>query len=452
MSEFAPGLPSRDIKGDLKKIKPGQLVDFVVQRHKAERAGEHFDVRFGTPETGLFSWATRKELPKPKQRIALFRQPLHTHSYKDFEGEIPSGYGKGSVAKHEEGRLLIQKISDRAIHFVKAHKKFPERFVLVAPKDPDDDRWLLLNSTPTEAIPYKKLKYTSVSPEKAEKIIGGLQPGSSVQAKIDGAASLTKLMSDKFETVSYRTSKETGGPILHTERLMAGKPAVVSIPKKYVGSVLRGELYGLRNKKAIPPQELGGLLNASVAKSIETQKAKNVDIKNMVFDIERLANKPVSDLPYEKRLEMVKNVLKHLPTDKFHLPEEAKTPAEASALLKAVREGKHPLSREGVVIHPPIGKPTKVKLTEDFDVHVTGVFPGGGKYQDKGAGGFAYALTPNGKTVGHVGTGLSDELRYEMHQRPDDFIGRVAKVTAQEKFPSGALRAPRLIAFHEDYP
>jgi hypothetical protein len=453
MADFAPGLPKKDVRGDLKKIKPGEFVDFVVQKHDAERAGTHYDVRFGTPESGLYSWATKKDLPKPKERIALFRQPLHSHDYKDFEGEIPAGYGKGKVSKFEEGKILIQKITKDAIHFVKAHKKFPERFALVAPKEKGDNRWLLVNTTPTEPIPYNKIHYTTVHPDKAEKIVGGLQPGSSVQAKIDGAASLTKLMNDKFETVSYRASKQTGGPIIHTERLMQGKSTTVSIPKKYVGSVLRGELYGTRDGKTIPPQELGGLLNSSVYKSVMDQKERNVELKNMIFDIQQIGKSPVSkDLPYEKRMKILKDVVKHLPADKFHVPEEAKTPEAAKKLLKAVKGGKHSTSKEGIVIHPPTGKPLKSKLTEEHDVYIRGFFKGEGKLKGKAVGGFTYSFKPNGPIVGKVGTGFSDDLRKDMYKNPDDYVGRVAKVTAQEKFQSGALRAPRLSALHEDLP
>ncbi len=51
-----------------------------------------------------------------------------------------------------------------------------------------------------------------------------------------------------------------------------------------------------------------------------------------------------------------------------------------------------------------------------------------------------------------MGSGFSDEVRREMLSNPDSWIGRMARVRAQEKFPSGALRAPSFLARHEDYP
>lgn len=448
--DYAPGLPSKTHFGDPHSLKPGSVVDFIVQQHKAERAGTHFDVRFGTPDTGLFSWATRKELPKPGERIALFQQPLHRHEYKEFEGEIAEGYGKGHVSKHDEGKLLITRVSTNAIHFTKAHKKNPERFVLRRP-NVGDKRWLLMNTTPTEPIPYEKLHYSKISPDDAEKVLQQLPQGSSVQAKIDGAASLTKFQKGRVEIASYRAAKETGHPIIHTERVLGGTLGV-DYPKELEGTVVRGELYGVRGGKAIPPQELGGILNSSVTKALKTQQDRGIALKNMVFDIQRLGGKLVTSLPYERRMELVKKVMSHLPGETFHTPDQATTAEEAVALFKKIRSGEHPLTQEGVVIHHPGKKPSKIKFTEEHDVYVTGVFPGEGKLKGKGVGGFTYSLKPGGKTVGKVGTGFSEELRRDMHSSPEDFIGRVAKVRAQEKLPSGALRAPALLSFHEDYP
>ena len=94
--------------------------------------------------------------------------------------------------------------------------------------------------------------------------------------------------------------------------------------------------------------------------------------------------------------------------------------------------------------------PLKVKFFPDYDVHLRGTFSGGGKYTDKGSGGFTYSHTPEGPTVGRVGTGLSDKLREDLHKHPTKYIGLVAKVDAQEKYVSGALRMPAFKGWHLD--
>ena len=69
-----------------------------------------------------------------------------------------------------------------------------------------------------------------------------------------------------------------------------------------------------------------------------------------------------------------------------------------------------------------------------------------------GAGGFSYSLKPGEESVGEVGSGFTQSTRGQMLQSPEDFIGRIARIRAQEQFPSGAYRAPSFLALHEDYP
>lgn len=451
MPQAAIGLPDPTRYGDLSKVAPGQLLDWIVQRHQARRAGEHFDVRMGTPDTGLFSWAVRKGLPQPGGKHLAVRQPLHEHGYRDFEGEIPSGYGAGRVSKHDEGRVLVTRVEPSAIHFTVAHRRYPERYLLTRSTDPK--RWLLINTTRTDVVPHEKVRYTSIPAQEVRKVLSRLAPGSAVQAKIDGAAALTRLFRDHAEIVSYRTARESGRPIVHTERVFHGRPEI-KVPPELVGSVLRGELYGVGpDGRAIPPQQLGGLLNSAVGKSIEQQRAGGIKLRKMLFDIQQLGSEPVSsEVPYAQRRAMLERILPHLPESVFHLPEEATTPAAAQALWDRIASGKHPLTREGIVIHPATGTPRKVKLRQEHDVHIREIFPGTGKYRGVGAGGFRYSHTPAGPIVGKVGTGLSDELRKEMHSDPQAFVGRVARVLSQGKLPSGALRAPSLLSLHEDYP
>lgn len=456
--EEAKGIPNRKVFGEPHRdLSPGELVDYIVQRHEARRAGEHYDIRLGTPQTGLFSWASRKGVPQPGQKRLAVQQPLHSHGYGKFEGEIPSGYGAGKVYKHDAGQALVTKVGpDGSIHFTLAHTRFPERFMLLPPKVPGQKNWLMLNTTKTKPIPYQKARYATVPPEKAEEVLSKLSPGSSVQQKIDGAASLTQLFKDHVEVLSYRKRKDTGGPIVHTERVFQGRPEA-TIPRELVGTVLRGELYGVKGTgKAIEPQDVGGILNSGVARAIRTQRDEGIRMRNALFDVDRLGpgrrSTEVRDLPYEQRLAKVQEVMRHLPRqDVFHTPEEAKTPEDAVKMWRRIALGKDPLTEEGIVIHPPVGKPAKVKLRGEHDVYVREFFPGMGKYKDNAVGGFRYSHEPEGPIVGEVGTGLTDALRRDMHQNPDLYTGRVARILSPRKLPSGALFAPALLALHEDY-
>jgi len=445
----AIGIPDRSDFGDTSQLTAGQLYDYVVQRHQAARAGLHHDLRIGDPQIGLLSWALRKGLPAPREKRLAVMQPVHAHGYKDFKGEIREGYGKGTVERQDLGQVLVTKLTPNAIHFSTAHRRFPERYVLVRPKD-NGKNWLMLNTTKTEATPYEKIHYKMVEPAQAEKVLDNLQPGSSTQAKVDGAAALVQLYKDHFDVLSYRTQKEKGYPIVHTERIFGQRPTL-DVPKEYQGRTLRGELYGEREGKPIPPHELGGLLNSSISKSLADQEAKKVKLKVMLFDMLNKQQQHQLEVPYEQRMAETKQVGSVLPQDRFNYPTEAKTPEEAKALLGRVQAGTEPSTVEGVVVHPPTGNPTKIKLRDEHDVYLREFFPGQGKYLDRGVGGFRYSHEPEGPIVGEVGTGFSDEERMNMHKSPNDYIGRIARVSAQDKKPSGALFAPSYVSLHEDY-
>ena len=449
----ALGIPDRADMGDLAKLAPG-LVDFVVQFHRARRSGPHFDVRIGTPGTGLFSWATRHALPEPGFRRALFRQPLHSHDYGSFEGNLPvGGYGAGQVKIHRKGQVLITKIKPGLVEFTTADKRHPERFKLLRPAGWKDDDWLLINTTPREGTPYDKVHYKKVDGTQVDSAIDKMRQGDSIEAKIDGASSLVKILEKGVEITSYRTSKE-GRPITHTERVFHGRPELRSIPPEFIGTVLKGELYGQGPKGVIPAQELGGLLNAALAKSIGQQKERGIQLRNMVYDISQFGKQPldVNQVPRAERRRMMEEVVKHLPAEVFGVSEAVEDPEKARQLWAQIQAGEHPLTSEGIVGHPAVGRPWKGKITEESDVHVTDVFPGEGRLAGEAAGGFGYALEPGGPAVGKVGTGLSDEVRRALWADPEAYIGRIAKIRAQEQFPSGAYRAPVFRSWHEDYP
>ena len=450
------GLPDRSDFGELSKLQEQQLVDMFGQWHDARRAKKHLDLRVGTPDTNLFSWAVRKGLPDPGQKHLAMQQPVHDYSYGRFQGTLPTGYGAGTVRKAFENRILLTKVAPDRIDFSTADSRYPERYTLIRPASEKPRHWLLVNTTPTKELPYQKIRFERIPSDQVESAISHMANGDSVQAKIDGAHSLVHLLKDRVEVMSYRKSKVTGYPIAHTERVAGGR-INADIPPEWRGSVLRGELFGTQpqegEEKAIPPQTLGGLLNSGIEKSRAQQQSQGIRLQDALFDIQQKGRQPIDlkTIPYAQRRALLHEAMKFLPPEVFRLTPEATNAPDARTLWENIQAGKEPTTHEGVVIHPTVGIPRKAKLLNESDVHLTGVFPGAGKYQGQGAGGFEYALEPGGKTIGRVGTGLSDVLRRDMLQNPDEYIGRVARVRAQGQFPgSNALRAPSLLALHED--
>lgn len=450
----AKGIPDRRYYGAPgKDFTAGQLIDYVIQKHHAERAGPHYDLRAGNKEKGLHSWVTRKELPEAGGRLLLIHQPVHSYRYKDFEGEIGPGYGKGTVKKVSDGKLLITKATKDQLHFTTADNKPERRYAVIRTGKSDDYQWLLTRPHNLSHPKVEKPKMKNIDADKLREVLKNLKGDEHVQAKIDGALNFVQILKNKPELLSHRTSKETGLPIVHTERFFGGRPEI-EVPKKYQGAVLLSEVYGTRKGKAIPPQELGGILNSTIDKSLDKQKKTDVKLKAMLFDVARVGGKKIdpATVPYSERHQMLEEIIKYLPKGKFELPHTVKGSDQANKLLKQVSSGQHDKTVEGLVIHPNVGRAAKLKLTNEHDVYIRDIFPGEGKYFKTGAGGIKYSLTPEGPIVGKVGTGLSDELRRDMFKNPDNYIGRIARIRSQGQFQdTGAYRAPSLIAVHEDY-
>lgn len=471
-ADEALGIPTRKNYGDLTKLTPGELLTYVTQAHDATRAGMHTDIRFGRPDTGLFSFASRKGVPTPGETHHAARQPLHRHRYAKFEGTIPRGqYGAGTVKTLDKGEALLTAVTDNRIELTLAHRKHPERMSFTRPSGWGRD-FLLRNDTPTAGLPYQKIRHTSVSHEDVPKLLESLPPETAIQPKVDGASSLIQLTHRGPELFSYRTQAENPGrPIVHSERFFGNRPRY-DIPKHLHGSVLRGELYGVQNAggeehagvsrlsddrghgTVIPPQQLGALLNSTLANSLRKQKETGTSLKAMLFDIQRHGKHPVdlATTPYAERRKMLEEIIPHLPADKFHLAPQVHGAEEGKKLWDEIRSGRHPMTHEGIVAHPPTGKPIKGKITDEHDVQITGTFPGQGR-RAQTVGGLTYAHPDEpDKTVGRVGSGLTEETLQDIARDPSGFIGRIARLKAQERLPSGALRAPVFLALHEDYP
>lgn len=435
----ALGIPDRTQYGDFSKIPVGVLLEYAVQRHKAEKAGEHDDLRIGD-KSGLYSWAVPKGIPSPGNKALAIQQPLHSLDYADFQGRIESGYGKGDVELKARGKAMVLKRDKDKINYTTAHKRNQEFFSLILTAAPESARqWLLLNATPTKPAgdgkPHYKLRDWNKLKGKLDNYVG--------QPKADGASNLFRLNKEDVDVFSHRTS--TGGfPIVHTTRFYGG-PSTTDIPKELRGTTIRGEIIGFKRDKAIPPQELGGILNNTLANSLAEQQKRKIELKAMLYDVVGHTGDHSSR---RRKLEEIQRVL----GNKYFLPEEATTPEDITLLHNSIQSGEHPLTDEGIMLWPKSGgDPLKVKNTAEYDVVVRDILDGKNSIEGVGAGSFSYSHPGSDEVVGNIGTGLSRKLREDMLAAPKEYIGRVARVKAQKKMPSGALYAPSLLAFHEDY-
>ena len=434
------GIPDRGDYGSPTELTPGELVKYFIQSHDAHRSGSHQDIRLGGDR--LLSFATKKGMPAPGQRHALFPQPVHAGSYGAWSGQISKGYGAGDVKSRVKGSALILEASPRHIRFVTAHTGEPESFNMVKIGPPGKEYWLTTNTTPTKPSEHKKIHYTKIPAERIDKL---MDPKYVVSAKIDGAHALMEIMKDHVEVLSPRANKK-GMPINYAHHM--GLPARFEVPKALVGQTFRGEVYGKKpDDSIIPVQELGGILNSTIGKALDTKNKGSIRLQMALFGIGD------EGAPHKEIRSKAQAAIAGLPKGFFTEPPYAYDKKEKQDMVEAIKAGKNKLTREGVVgALIGGGKPAKVKFgLPESDVIVKRVFKADTKSGAPRAGGFEYALPKDpAKVVGKIGSGFSHPTLVNMLAHPAEYVGRTARIKAQEQFPSGAFRAPSFIDLHQD--
>jgi hypothetical protein len=379
----------------------------------------------------------------------------HTPEYALHFGEkkpqtIGAGYGKGRVwMAMKEPTDIIEASNDRVRFNVYKGRDVSE----YALHRTHDNKWLLRNVTQTKdtaGVPLSRPPYRSTTPNAVDVT----DDSTVMQAKIDGAHNLFKLDGNQpIRVFSHRESERGNGLIEHTHRFIPG--LTVRVPAHLGNLVIRGELVASdpHTGQARQAVETGAVLNSNVWKARELQA--HSPLRAVIFDVARRDGQDVTGLPYKEKLEILKKVNKALPM--LELPPMASTAKEKIELLARIRTGREPLTHEGVVQWPLAGgAPIKAKLLDTHDVYVRDIFTEQG---DRGemAGGFEYSWTPAGKVVGRVGSGFNHEMKRDMHANPEKYIGRVAKVTAQDVYRDagnpkkpGALRGASFSEWHLD--
>lgn len=433
MKEFAPGIADKTFYGDLSDLRTG-LATLVRQKHEADRAGLHEDLRIGTP-AGMYSWAVPKFLPEDTAKRLAVRQPLHSWDYNEFSGVIPEGYGKGSVSRIEKSPVAILKSSPNHVMFTRGDSKDAPIYNLIRTQDRN---WLLSRyrkSQPDAVKYYNKEHFKSVPVAEAEKLI---DKGAEVTPKIDGAGALAYLGPSGVSVYGIRDTKAGDKPE-YTDYV--GTLRNVKVPKHLQGITLRTELYGVKDGKAIPPQKLSGILNSNLITALRKKIEDGIELKLAALAV----NKDGRDV-YDQA--EVGNVVAQIGSDKLQALGTYRGD-EAKRLLKAISGRRSPLTEEGVVIHLPGGRPIKAKNTEDYDVYIRNIFKAGTK-ADNRAGGFDYSVTPDGPVVGRVGTGFDHTTLKDMLRNPDKYVGRTARIKSRGQYSGGAHRAPSFISIKED--
>jgi len=170
---------------DRKKLEPGYKGKFVIQKHTAERAGKHFDVRLefpvislsrslhkyikGRPDTNepikdyendegsvYRSFVDKKmELPAGNRKIFLVETEDHPIEYGKFKGTIPEGYGAGKVELWDKGTFeLLEVEGDKKYVFDFHGNKLKGQYAFV--RYNTGYLWVKVKDKKASAIDYPK--------------------------------------------------------------------------------------------------------------------------------------------------------------------------------------------------------------------------------------------------------------------------------------------------------
>lgn len=432
MASFAPGIPKKDRIGSMADLPVDVLLTLVRQRHAARRAGLHEDLRIGNA-SGLYSWAIPRFLPEEPgtYRLAI-QQPIHQYSYKDFEGHLPPGYGEGDVSKIEESPVVVLRREPNVIEFTRGTSKDSNVYRMFR----SGKNWLITVKQPGQpdiVSAYQKGHLKSVPIEKVPAMI---DQGATVSPKIDGAGVLAYLGKHGVNVYGIRPDKSGLKPD-YTAHI--GGLSQIQVPEDLQGTMLRGELYGVRNGTVVPPNELSGYLNSTLVNAIDKRQR---GLRLLVAALAVSNGKDDYGAP-------VGDIVRRLHSPSFTAVQPVGG-MKAKRLLNSIVKGTNPITGEGVVVHQQGKRPVKSKLVDDYDVVVHDIFPADTKGTPR-AGGFGYALPdqPN-RAVGRVGTGFDHQMLQDMLKNPDAYIGRTARIRSQGAYDSGAYRAPSFIAMRAD--
>jgi hypothetical protein len=296
---------------------------------------------------------------------------------------------------------------------------------------------------PGQVLPSSKPKYKVLEPDKLDPH----KPDTVWQAKLDGAHVLYQFKNpgSQQKVFSYRPTERETGIIEHTHRLPDFHE--MRTPTELKNTILRGELVAEKNGKVIPPERIGGILNANVWKSRQKQEQEG-KLVPYVFDVVKWQGKDVENVPYKEKLQMLEKAVDAAPW--LRSPRTAHSPEEKKALFSDIHKQKEPSTIEGLVewhLDKPV--PTKAKFRNEVDVFIQHPFMEQAKKPGRPpmAGGFEYSLEKDGPIIGRVGTGMKHSLKKDMAENFEKYKGLQARVKMQRGHIG---RAPAFIGFHLD--
>ena len=424
---------------------------FTRQRHDADRAGLHYDVRFVVGDKA-YSFATKKDLPEAGQAILLHEQPVHTAHYAlTSHITIPKGeYGAGTTTLDFARKVKLEPGSkpDKLV--------FSTRGVRYLLKKTDgkygDKAWLFKNLGP--AAEKKKDYYNPYLAKTAAMLVKGAmferpkykEPGKGGWEELENPAGTYK-----YDGASYFLVVQEDGSLKYISRrpsVRGGFPdRTESLPQLTAKKLpeLSGRVYNVElihtghdpyAKESHPA--VSGILNSLPEKARQTQELAG-PVRAIVHNVVSPKLKTYQDKIEEMRhLEQMYGNSDVLRSVEPYIGHE-----RIQELVKSTKSG----GREGVIVtslsRPEETNPRiKVKHQDYYNLEVVGFQEEKDIHGNpKNSLGSLLVADLSGNIVANVGTGLTRALREEIWENQKSWLGKLIQVKTMG-LAQRRLRAP----------
>jgi bifunctional non-homologous end joining protein LigD len=377
---------------------------FVIQKHAAERAGLHYDLRLERDGT-LVSWAVRKGLPTvPGERRFAARTEDHPMQYLDFEARIPSGqYGGGEMRIFDKGTYEAPEWEPNKMTVRLNGERVKGEYHIVQTKQ----GWLIFRSNRSGTVePPPKMQ-----PMMAE---GGHDPFDDpdwvFEPKLDGVRTLAYVATDGT-TLYSRTGRD------HTVQYPELSNLATYVNAMH--SVLDGEIVALDEKGNPSFERLQQRINLTRQADVERIRS-TCPAYFYAFDVLWLDGMDLTTLPWRERREILESIVTQTGPLGLTLVHEASGRTFFDAAKTLGLEGI--IAKKADSIYDPGRRSRhwrKIKAMRTLDAVICGWTPGGGSRSDSFGALLVGAYDEEGtlRFVGQVGTGFDAKRLADMLER-----------------------------------
>jgi bifunctional non-homologous end joining protein LigD len=433
---------------------------FVIQRHAASRL--HYDFRLEMNGV-LKSWAIPKgpSLNPEDKRLAMMVED-HPFSYRTFEGSIPKGnYGAGEVEIWDEGTyeplekvkgktddlVMRNELHKESLKFVLHGKKLQGEFALVKIKNSTDGNpWLLIKHKDQYATDFYDAEENTDSDSKVTQLLEAKKGKS--KSKTDDSVKTFKnyapALSKEKKLTKYITPmlaetapKPFSGSDWAFEIKWDGYRAVADLRKSVQLYSRNGLSYLEKFKKvanSLKLQEHEMVLDGELVAYDNKGKPNfqwlqrmsdqpNLTVVYQVFDLLWLNGHSTENLNYLQRKELLKEALKETESVKYHDHVLEKGEDFFKLIEKMELEGMMAKKTDSTYQEGSRnGDWLKVKSQQTEEVLICGFTSPKGIRKKFGS---LILGRHEGKELifcGHTGTGFSDKILKELHEKMEPLI------------------------------